>query len=296
MDNQLDLFIYTDNPEYDSFVEKFKVKKTTDDCYTPQNIYDVIADWVANEYGVDKSSFIRPFWPGGDYQSMDYPPGCVVVDNPPFSIRAQILDWYMDRDVKFFLFSPALTLLSRREDVCHIAAGANITYENGAEVITSFITNLETDGTILRSAPELTKMIEAQDLINRKQGKKELSKYLYPDEVVLASMVQRWGKYGVQYRLNRKDCMFIRGLDEQKASGKSMFGGGYLLSERAAAERAAAERAAAERAAAETFALSSRERALMAALSQGKPLQVQNEELDLWSFAKGGDMISEAGK
>ena len=95
--SQPELFIYNDNPEYDAFVEKFKAKKTTDDCYTPQNIYDVVARWVVNEYGVDPAGFVRPFWPGGDYQNTEYPDGCTVVDNPPFSIRAQILDWYMDQ-------------------------------------------------------------------------------------------------------------------------------------------------------------------------------------------------------
>ena len=278
--SQPELFIYNDNPEYDAFVEKFKAKKTTDDCYTPQNIYDVIATWVVNEYGVDPAGFVRPFWPGGDYQSAEYPEGCTVVDNPPFSIRSQILDWYMEHGIRFFLFSPALTLLSRRDDVCHIAAGANITYENGAQVLTSFITNLETDGTILRSAPDLTKLIEAQNEINRKQGKKQLGKYLYPNEVVMATMVQRWGKYGVEYRLNRRDCLFIRELDEQKGTGKSMFGGGYLLAERAAAERAAAERAAAE-----TFVLSARERALQASIS-GRQVEIQPDEMDLFSFAE----------
>lgn len=28
---------------YDEFVDKFRVKKTTDDCYTPDNIYEVVA-------------------------------------------------------------------------------------------------------------------------------------------------------------------------------------------------------------------------------------------------------------
>ena len=32
--------------DYDGFVEKFKPKKTTDDCYTPQNVYDCILQWV----------------------------------------------------------------------------------------------------------------------------------------------------------------------------------------------------------------------------------------------------------
>ena len=28
--------------EYFDFVEKFKPKKTTDDCYTPENVYEAI--------------------------------------------------------------------------------------------------------------------------------------------------------------------------------------------------------------------------------------------------------------
>ena len=77
------------NATYEEFVEKFKPKKTTDDCYTPPNVYNAIADWVANEYGLDRSTFVRPFYPGGDYKTFDYPDNCAVVDNPPFSILSQ---------------------------------------------------------------------------------------------------------------------------------------------------------------------------------------------------------------
>ena len=49
----------------------------------------------------------------------------------------------------------------------------------------------------------------------------------------------------------------------QKEQGKTIFGSGFLLSERAAAERAAAERAAAERAAATVWILSDRERQII---------------------------------
>lgn len=40
--------------DYEGFIEKFKPKKTTDDCYTPPLVYEAIADWVANEYKLDK--------------------------------------------------------------------------------------------------------------------------------------------------------------------------------------------------------------------------------------------------
>ena len=74
--------------DYDGFVEKFKPKKTTDDCYTPEPVYNAVRDWVVEEYGLDASKFVRPFYPNGDYENYDYPDDCVVVDNPPFSILA----------------------------------------------------------------------------------------------------------------------------------------------------------------------------------------------------------------
>lgn len=43
------------NPEYAAFVEKFKPKKTTDDCYTPENVYNAVADWTAREYAVERA-------------------------------------------------------------------------------------------------------------------------------------------------------------------------------------------------------------------------------------------------
>lgn len=66
--------------DYEDFVEKFVPKKTTDDCYTPPLVYDAVADYVAKRYGLDKSNFVRPFWPGADYTQYDYRPKDVVLD------------------------------------------------------------------------------------------------------------------------------------------------------------------------------------------------------------------------
>ena len=57
--------------DYEGFVEKFKPKLTTDDCYTPTIVYEAVADWTAKEYGLDKFNFVRPFYPGGDYAEHD---------------------------------------------------------------------------------------------------------------------------------------------------------------------------------------------------------------------------------
>lgn len=259
------------NPEYEAFVEKFKPKKTTDDCYTPENIYEAVAGWVADEYGRDRAGFLRPFWPGKDYQTEDYPEGCTVVDNPPFSLRSQIVAFYMAHGVPFFLFSPSLTLLTGRIDVCHIVTDTDITYANGAVVRTAFVTNLE--DCVLRTAPELRERVDKAEQENRKKGKKELPKYAYPDHILTAAIAQRWAHYGVEFRLARSDAIFIRAMDAQHAADKTIFGGGLLLSDRAAAERAAAERAAehaaAERGANYQWELSEREKRIVRNLSGG---------------------------
>ena len=97
-------------------MEKFEDKHTTDDCYTPEKVYDAVAEWVAKEYGLKKKDFVRPFYPGGDYQKENYKQNSVVVDNPPFSILSQIVKWYADNGVRFFLFAPALTCFNGGAD------------------------------------------------------------------------------------------------------------------------------------------------------------------------------------
>lgn len=69
---------------YEEFVDKFKPKLTTDDCYTPENVYETVKAWAIKEYEWGGRPIVRPFWPGGDYQKYEYPDGCVVIDNPPF--------------------------------------------------------------------------------------------------------------------------------------------------------------------------------------------------------------------
>jgi hypothetical protein len=235
------------NDEYNEFLDKFEQKKTTDDCYTPDNIYEVIAEWVEKEYKVKRSKFVRPFFPGGDYESEDYPAGCVVVDNPPFSILANIVDFYVANEIKFFLFAPGLATLNyvNRENVCAICTYASITYENGASVTTSFLTNMGDPDIIAKSAPELYKAIEAANDENEKAMHKQLPKYEFPGEVLTAAKFGWLAKYGQAMNVKRKDCVMIRQLDAMKEADKGIFGGALLLSEKAAAEKAAAEKAAA---------------------------------------------------
>lgn len=82
---------------YEEFVGKFKPRKTTDDCCTPPEVMEVVNGYVARRWHLDPGSFVRPFWPGADFTKAEYPQGCTVVDNPPFSILSRIKRWYLER-------------------------------------------------------------------------------------------------------------------------------------------------------------------------------------------------------
>ena len=263
IDNQMTLGDI--NPEYQAFVDKFKPKKTTDDCYTPPLVFEAVLDWVVDEYGIDREKVVRPFWPGGDYLRFDYPDDCVVVDNPPFSIISQICRDYVAAGVRFFLFAPYLTCLNiLPEQIGHVITATDIEYENGAKIGTSFVTNLEP--CLARSAPDLRERIAEAVATIRREKARTLPKYKYPDNVVTAAMLGYMANHDTEYTVRRG--RFIRELDSQRESGKAIFGGGYLISDTSAAEKAAAEKAAAEKAAAECWQLSDRERLIIESLEE----------------------------
>lgn len=233
--------ISEEDEEYQEFLQKFELKKTTDDCYTPQLVYDAVADYVAEKYGLEKKNFLRPFYPGGDYQKEKYKPTDVVVDNPPFSIMSEILKYYNDNGIKFFLFAPHLTIFSSSSvfSSC-IICGVTVTYENKASVATSFITNLE--DCAFRSSPTLFRKIKEANDENLRQHRKELPKYSYPLSVITSNMLTNYARYGIDFEVGKDECHFIRQLDSQKKSKKGLYGSGYLISERKKAEREKAER------------------------------------------------------
>lgn len=252
-------------PEYQAFVDKFKPKLTTDDCYTPPLVYEAVADWAAKTYGLDKAAFVRPFWPGGDYEHFDYPEDCVVVDNPPFSILREIVEFYSKNSIRFLLFTQHTTGLKKYVFDCRctvLAAGAQITYANGAIVSTGFVTNLEREY-IIRTVPDLTASVAAANVRALAEIKKTQPVYTYPDNIVTSAMMGKYSKYGVNYGVRYGEAVRISSMDSQRSAGKSIFGSGLLLSEKAAAEKAAAEKADAF-----VWPLSDRERKMIQALNE----------------------------
>ena len=254
---------------YDEFVQKFEVKHTTDDCMTPELVYQAVLDWARAEYNIGpETRIVRPFWPGADYRAEDYSGDCVVIDNPPFSIISQICRWYQEHGIRFLLFAPTLTLFSTsRGEMNYIVCAATVTYENGAKVNTSFITNM--GEWKIHCAPELQDAIKAADDAVQQAGKTEIPKYDYPPNVCSAARLQYISRHGVELKIREQDAYFIRALDAQKqAEGRTIYGAGFLLSDSAAAEKAAAEKAAAEKANVYIWELSERELQIVADLSK----------------------------
>lgn len=211
---------------YEEFVEKFKVKKTTDDCYTPPVIYDAVLDYVKENCNIEGLKVIRPFYPGGDYENEHYDEECVVVDNPPFSIISKIIRFYLERNIKFFLFAPHLTLFSSGQDYTSVVTSVDIVYENGAVVKTSFVSNMFENIKILGASELRRKIKEIQN-----DNKIPLPRYCYPENVLTVSDIAKIVERGENIKIMKNEVSFCRALEHQKEHKKTIFGGGFLVSD-----------------------------------------------------------------
>ena len=262
--------------DYDGFVEKFKPKKTTDDCFTPPEVYDAVLDWLAARADLAGKEIVRCFYPGMDYKTFDYPDGCVVVDNPPFSILAEILRNFDNWGVRYFLFAPHLTLFSTDSGNTrtHIVVDFRIRYDNGALVNTGFITNLpEFSKYRIIGSYALKRAIEEVQKTAKEKDKKILPVYKYPDNLVTVSSIANIINAGIDLVIRKKTSLRTRMLDSQKKYGKAIFGSGYLVSD-GEAEKLKAEKLKAEKLKAEklkeaiVFDLSSAEKEVIKHLNQ----------------------------
>lgn len=144
--------------------------KTNDEHYTPPAVYEVVKEWLKPQISKRFSNFVRPFYPGGNYETFDYSKeGTIVLDNPPFSKLAKIVDFYIEKDVPFFLFAPnhtAFNLLQCGRDkvLTAVIVHSGITYESGLKLPTAFITNLRLspDKTVILSGTLSDAICEAQ--------------------------------------------------------------------------------------------------------------------------------------
>ncbi len=190
--------------DYKGFTDKFKPKLTTDDCYTPPAVYDAVLRWVTERCGLQGRRIVRPFYPGGDFERYPYEPGDVVVDNPPFSIISKIARFYADKEILYFLFAPHFTCFNIKAAPTKVVAYCDITYENGAVVRTSFISNLF-PGVAVMTAPGLHKAIKEAQV----KTTATLPKYAYPANVLTVSKLSRLNEQGIEFEVPVSQCRHI---------------------------------------------------------------------------------------
>ena len=227
---------------YDEFLDKFATHLTTDDCYTPPPVFDALKEWVDRRLTpLAGRKIVRPFFPGGDYEHHDYPEGCIVIDNPPFSIYAQAVRFYLSRGIDFVLFGQGMTIKVSGADVTYIIAGATIEFENKASILCSFVTNLAPNGERIIISPELRKALEKASDDFHHAGAVELPKYKMPAELWTAATLQKIAKGDEEVTFAKDELAEVRQIAALEAIGKSLYGGGWLFSAAAAAAAAAIE-------------------------------------------------------
>ena len=169
--------------DYDTWLSSLKQNvKTSDDTFTPTKIYETILEYINEKIiPIDSIEIQRPFYPGGDYQkdAETYNEKSVVIDNPPFSICGEIIEFYIKNNIKFFIFTNGLTTFSHlSKDVHLLCPYASLEYDNGAKVNTCFNHNLFPKGVTISG--ELRERLGG---LGEKKGK-ERKKYKYPNEVL----------------------------------------------------------------------------------------------------------------
>ena len=226
---------------YEEFVAKFKknAPKTTDDCYTPQPVYEVVKEYALKLAGLTEETCtpVRPFYPGGDYRNYDYPADAYVIDNPPFSILSEIRQFYLERGIKYFLFAPHKTIFNNMNPCkdTRIPVDVNIRYDNGATVATGFVTNVTDADILIMTAPELRTALRRT--IARTQGNKnnvlrvinDYPRNLFCFQKISAAL---YAEFHIKrsecipiYRVNiRSECNTKTRLERYGESGGHLFG------------------------------------------------------------------------
>ena len=244
--------------DYESFIKKFTEKtKTTDECWTPPDVYDAVLQYVGTVTNLTDRPILRPFFPGGDYEHAEYPENGIVIDNPPFSCFSRIVRFYAERDIPFFLFGPGLTIAQTCDVATAIIINSTMTFSNGAKVRCNFVSNLFGD-TIIQTAPELERLIKA---CPSQDTRVNLPKRIYPRELLSVSDMQTIAGGGLPFSVSRTEAVLVRRLDNLP----KIFGNHFIVSEKIGAEKEAAKEATKN---AQVITFSERERQIVTTLNR----------------------------
>lgn len=223
--------------DYQAYIVKFDRPLTTDDTFTPPEVYDALIEWATHHHLITPDTpIVRPFFPGADYTQATYPQGSIVIDNPPFSILSQIIRYYQAHHITYLLFAPSLTSLGTLRYAPHtvIITNTSIRYANGATISTAFLTNHPhlSDNAVI-TAPDLHHLIKTAQERAAQQSKATLPRYAYPDHLVTAARLHRIAPY-IPLAIPRAESHHITTLQSQRPHHKSIYGSGLLISDRLA--------------------------------------------------------------
>lgn len=126
------------------------------------NTFDNAIIFEVNQYvkqtlGSNTDTIVTPFSSGYNYRTYDYT-GKQVVDFPSFSQIKEIIEFYNENSIKYFLYIPSvcdLIGLSQIEDNTVIDTNVNLIDKNLTEMGISFVTNLISGNYALKTAPAL---------------------------------------------------------------------------------------------------------------------------------------------
>lgn len=223
--------------DYESYVAKFQDSgpKTTDDTYTPRDVYEAVLNYVGTIYDLTDKVILRPFYPGGDYEHAEYPENGVVIDNPPFSLYMPIVKFYTRYRIPFFIFGAGMTITNAVKYCTCVIVSEQIIFDNGAKVKCNFASNLYGD-IAMTTAPELDEAIRQ---CQSQKIKAELPQFRYPDNLVNVSDMQTICRGGIKFSVSRKESVVVRDLDLHPKKG-GLFGPQLLMSDAKGIEKESA--------------------------------------------------------
>ena len=220
--------------DYESYVAKFQDKeKTTDDTYTPKDVYEAVVSYVGEMFDLTDKQILRPFYPGGDYENAEYPDNGVVIDNPPFSIFTKICKFYSENNIPFFLFGPGMTIMSVIKYCTVVIANASLIFENKANVKCNFATNIFDPNIAVMTVPMLSRLLNECPSQNITVDMPIIEK---PDIVLSVSDLQTISHGGIEFVVKRNECAIIK-----EFGGRALFGNHILITQAKAKAKAKAQ-------------------------------------------------------
>lgn len=201
--------------DYESYIKKFEGNKTTDDTYTPRDVFEAVLQYVSEIYDLKGKQILRPFYPGGDFENAIYPADGVVIDNPPFSIFKKVVSFFAARKIPFFLFGPGMTILNVFKYCSVVIVSPAIRFENGANVRCNFATNLF-DQKRVTTATRLTQLLKQCE---SQQNANSITLYDYPEQVLSVSDLQTMARGNDDFCLTEKEAVIIESLNGRKLFG-----------------------------------------------------------------------------